>query len=148
MCQGPAHMVQPGVPYMVKGAVRVSDGKAWRCEHNRKLRRALCLLFVPTSFSRSTIESTIESTKIRWVATRHTAIQSSHPAFECLLFLFRLALGVQALRCGTKRSVYRAVRQRGMGCKAAAAPSAAAAVRNSGLGHALGPSDDRAQAQA
>lgn len=35
MEQGPAHLVQPGIPYMVKGHVRVSDGKSWRCEHNR-----------------------------------------------------------------------------------------------------------------
>ena len=76
----------------------------------------------------------------------------SHPPTHLmyrLLLLARLAVGVQALCCGTKRSVYRAVWQRGMGWEAATAAAAAAAVLwNRYLGHDLGPTDAWAQAQA
>jgi hypothetical protein len=40
-----------------------------------------------------------------------------------------------------------AVHQRVMGCKAAAAPPLAAAAPNTGLGHDLGGSEDRAELQ-
>ena len=33
---GAAHKCQVGVLYLVNGSRRISDGKAWRCEHNRQ----------------------------------------------------------------------------------------------------------------
>lgn len=32
---GAAHRCEVGKPYLVKGQLRISDGRSWRCEHNR-----------------------------------------------------------------------------------------------------------------